>query len=105
MTIDMKNTTKKVVLICYADDDWKKNIPFSDPEQRQSYEALYELAEVEFSLQVVRASLRWFNGKQFTKYWEYSKGQWKKVNRAISPDCVLVRCVRCEQVKVHRFRF
>ncbi|MBI2410507.1 MAG: ATP-grasp domain-containing protein [Candidatus Kerfeldbacteria bacterium] len=79
---------KPVVAMLFLGSDWHKEHPFSNTLQRKCYEELYNIADKDYHVRMVRVCLSWFDGKQFTKYWEFKKGQWNKIHRSIQPDIV-----------------
>ncbi|MBI2410508.1 MAG: hypothetical protein HYV32_01245 [Candidatus Kerfeldbacteria bacterium] len=77
-----------IVALLYAGSDWEKSQPFSNELQRKRYEDFYTLANNEYDIQCIRVAIEWFDGKAFKKYWTFTHGKWKKMNKAIVPDLI-----------------
>lgn len=79
---------RPVVAILYSGDDWRKRIPFSDPEQRAGYESFYDALR-DAGYEPMRICIEWFRNGRFTKAWTYSDGRWRKLRRPARPDFIL----------------
>ncbi len=79
---------KSIIIILYTGDDWKSRQPYYDHRKATAYEHFYTEA-VEYGFEVRRASVRWFNGKAFTKSWGFVDGQWKKIRGHVVPSIVM----------------
>lgn len=78
-----------VVVICYSGNDSNKEEPFSDADQRHSYEALYMKAANTADIRMVRACIEWFDGEVFQSYWEFENEVWRYVEAVLTPTVVL----------------
>lgn len=80
--------TKKIVVI-YSGDDWHKEIPFSSPATKISFENWHERGLQE-NVEFYRASIKWFNKKNltFSKSWAYRDKVWIKVTVPVKPDLI-----------------
>ncbi|MFO0702932.1 MAG: hypothetical protein U0514_03695, partial [Candidatus Andersenbacteria bacterium] len=78
---------KRSLLILYTGDDWTKRQP-----SEGTYSTVYRIWHTvcqQRGIELHRASLRWFDGRRFTKHWRLSSGgAWDKVTHPLLPDVV-----------------
>ncbi|EKD46698.1 MAG: putative ribosomal protein S6 modification protein [uncultured bacterium] len=79
----------KNVVIMYAGDDWKKEIPISNEGTRLAIQDWMIRAEKK-KVNLYRASMKWYECKKnvFSKAWAFRDGAWKKIESEISPDMI-----------------
>lgn len=79
----------KKVVIMYAGDDWKKEIPISNEGTRMAIQDWMIRAE-KAGIGLYRASIKWYDIEKnvFTKAWTFSNGSWKKVEAEIFADVI-----------------
>lgn len=79
----------KNIVIMYAGDDWKKEIPISNEGTRLAIQDWMIRAD-KVGVNLYRASMKWYDlGKNvFTKAWRFQDGAWKKIENEISADMI-----------------
>ncbi|MEI7890471.1 MAG: YheC/YheD family protein [bacterium] len=79
----------KNIVIAYAGDDWKKEIPITNEGTRLAVQDWMKRAE-KANIELYRASIKWYDLEKnvFTKAWAYRNNVWEKIEKEISPDLV-----------------
>ena len=79
----------KNIIIMYAGDDWKKEIPISNEGTRLAIQDWMIRAEKK-NFNLYRSSIKWYDLEKnaFTKGWTFVDDKWKKVESDISADLI-----------------
>ncbi|MDD5463808.1 MAG: ATP-grasp domain-containing protein [Candidatus Moranbacteria bacterium] len=79
----------KNIVIMYAGDDWKKEIPITSEGTRMAIQDWMLRAE-KAGVNLYRASIKWYDLEKniFAKAWTFHEGIWKKIENDICPDLI-----------------
>ncbi len=79
----------KNIIIMYAGDDWKKEIPITNEGTRIAIQDWMIRAE-KAGVGLYRASMKWYDLEKnvFTKVWTFRSGIWQKVEKEIQADLI-----------------
>ncbi|HBI51019.1 MAG TPA: hypothetical protein DDY21_04200 [Candidatus Moranbacteria bacterium] len=79
----------KNIVIMYAGDDWKKEIPITNEGTRMAIQDWMLRAE-KAGVNLYRASIKWYDLEKnvFTKAWTFREGAWQKIENDICPDLI-----------------
>ncbi len=84
------NKNKKIVVVIYYGDDWKKKVPLQkSPMTRAAFEDWYERSRKK-DVEIYRASIEWFDLSRFVfkKVWTFRNGKWIKITEHVKPDLI-----------------
>ncbi|MEI7621564.1 MAG: YheC/YheD family protein [Candidatus Moraniibacteriota bacterium] len=79
----------KNIIIMYAGDDWKKEIPITNEGTRLAIQDWMKRAE-NVKIGLYRASIKWYDLERnvFKKAWVFRDGVWQKIENEISADLI-----------------